>query len=285
MSSLLLSVALVAASATAAVDVVATTQAFHAERLANLKKPEGWLSLVGLLWLKAGENKVGSAPDNDLVCPAGWPAHFGRFTVLSDGIRFEPGEPGIRKPFQGEVLKVEPDGESKKFEFGELRVSVIRRGEKTGLRLRDRLAVAKSGLSDIPLYPAAARWRFEAKFEPAPAGATLAITNVLGITTAEPTPGSAVFDLDGKTYRLAATAEDDGTLFFVFGDATNGDTTYGAGRFLEAEAPKNGKVTLDFNRATNPPCAFSPFATCPVPPKGNRLPLQVEAGEQKVAGH
>ncbi len=275
---------LLAAPAPAPLDVVAATRAFHVERLANLRKPEGWLSLVGLLWLKPGESRVGAAPDNDLLCPAGWPAHVGAFTLTGEGIRFEPAVPWTvgGQPFDGAMLKVEPDGESKKLAHGELRLSVIRRGDRTGLRLRDRAAVARSGLVDIPLYPPSARWRLEARFEPAPAGAVLPIANVLGLTSNEPTPGSVAFEVDGKTYRLAATAEDDGSLFLVFGDATNADTTYGAGRFLDAPAPRDGKVLLDFNQATNPPCAFSPFATCPLPPKGNRLPVRIEAGEQRV---
>ena len=274
--------------AASSVDVVATTQAFHAQRLASLQKPEGWLSVVGLLWLKPGDNAVGSAADNGLQCPAGWPAHLGHFTPTADGVDVAPDPSGQwtlgGKPFAGGHVKVEADGESDRFAFGELRVSILRRGDRTGLRLRDRTAVARAGLKDIPMYPPTAAWRIEGRFSPAPKGATLPMLNVLGMASAEPTPGSVSFEVGGQTLSLAATLEDDGTLFFVFGDQTNGDTTYGSGRFLDAAPAKDGVVVLDFNQATNPPCAFTAFATCPVPPKGNRLPVRIEAGE-KLAGH
>ena len=284
------------------VDVATTTQAFHVERLAQLEKPEGWLSLVGLLWLKPGANRVGASPDNDLQTPKGsqpggvaepWPDHIGRFTPAPDGLDFQPDPgPGGRwsvdgVPFEGGHLKVDPDGESPRFAQGARRFSVIRRGDRIGLRLRDRdVAKARAAGLQIPTYQTSPAWRIEGRFEPAPKGATLPVLNVLGMTSAEPTPGSVTFEAGSppETLRLAALRDDDGSLFFVFGDRTNGDTTYGAGRFLSAAPAQDGRVVLDFNQAIDPPCAFTPFATCPVPPKGNRLPIRVEAGEKKV-GH
>jgi uncharacterized protein len=268
-------------------DVTASTRAFHTARRAQLEAPEGWLSVVGLLWLKEGENRVGADSGNDLICPAGWPASLGIFTRARDQVEITPRVPLTveGKPFTGGPIAVGDEGESARFASGPLRFNVIRRGDRVGLRLRDTGAPARAGLTEIPAYLPSAAWRVTARFEAADAGAVLPIQNVLGQMRDEPTPGSAVFTVGGQTYRLAATQDDDGSLFFVFGDATNGDTTYGAGRFLSASPPQQGVVILDFNQATNPPCAFTPFATCPVPPRGNRLSLRVEAGERRPPGH
>jgi uncharacterized protein (DUF1684 family) len=140
----------------------------------------------------------------------------------------------------------------------------------------------RAGFHDIPTYPPVAAWRVTARFEPAPPGAMLEVQNVLGQVQSTPSPGTAVFDIAGHTYRLTAVTDDPQHLFFVFGDLTNRDSTYGAGRFLSTELPQNGQVLLDFNQAVNPPCAFTGYATCPIPPKENRLPIRVEAGELRV---
>ncbi len=174
------------------------------------------------------------------------------------------------------------EGESDPLLIGARRLTVIRRGDRLGLRLRDPASPVRANLRDIPTYPPSAAWRLTACFEPGPPGRTLDIQNVLGQVQATPSPGTAVFEIAGQTYRLSPVMDDPEHLFFVFGDLTNADSTYGAGRFLTTELPHDGRVTMDFNQATNPPCAFTAYATCPIPPKENRLPIRVEAGELRV---
>ena len=251
---------------------VASFNAFHARRLERLRAPDGWLTLVGLVWLQEGDNRVGLTEPVRL--PEGWPAHLGTFTRHGD-----------RVSFAGKLIPLAPEGESDPLLFGPLRLTVIRRGDRVGLRLRDPGSPVRANLHDIPAFPPTTAWRLTARFEPAPAGRTLDIQNVLGQVQATPSPGTAVFDVGARTYRLTAVIDDPGHLFFVFGDLTNRDSTYGAGRFLTTELPQNGQVVLDFNQAINPPCAFTAFATCPIPPKENRLLVRVEAGELRAGEH
>ena len=163
-------------------------------------------------------------------------------------------------------------------------MTIIVRGGKMGVRLRDPDAPGRRDFVGSRWYPAAEKWLVRAKWIPAKAGKTIPITNVLGMTSEEPTPGTAVFQLGGQTLSLEPVIED-GDLFFMFKDATSGHSTYGAGRFLHAAMPKDGSVELDFNKAYNPPCAFTAFATCPLPPKQNNLALAVEAGEMNYGKH
>ncbi len=240
-----------------------------------------------MVWLNEGDNRVGSAEPVRL--PAGWPASLGIFSRHGEQVSFAPA-PGLSverdgKAFAGGPIAVEGEGESAPLSFGRLRLTVIRRGERFGLRLRDPSSPVRANLRDIPAYPPNAAWRLMARFEPAPPGRTLDIQNVLGQVQATPSPGTAVFEVAGQTYRLSPVTDDPDHLFFVFGDQTNRDATYGAGRFLTTELPKDGVVILDFNKAVNPPCAFTAFATCPVPPKENRLPIRVEAGELRTGEH
>ena len=171
--------------------------------------------------------------------------------------------------------------------LGSLRFFIIQRGDRLGVRIKDTKSPALAAFHDVDTYPAQPAWRFDARFEPYDPPKKLAIPNVLGQVEESPSKGAVVFEKDGRTYRLDALADDkDGTLFIIFGDATNGHETYGAGRFLDTAAPKDGRVVVDFNQAYNPPCAFTSFATCPLPPKDNKLALKVEAGEKKYGeGH
>jgi len=155
-----------------------------------------------------------------------------------------------------------------------------------GLRVKDPQSPKRLGFHSIPSYPADARWRIEARWEPAPPGNVLAVPNILGTVDEMPSPGTAVFTVNGQEYRLTPVLEEgDPRLFFVFADSTNRTDTYGAGRFLYAEPPQQGRVVLDFNHAYNPPCAFTAYATCPLPPKQNRLPFAVPAGEKRTGDH
>jgi uncharacterized protein (DUF1684 family) len=152
------------------------------------------------------------------------------------------------------------------------------------LRVRDARARTRTGFVGIENFPIDVGWRYDARFEPHPPGKTIEIANVIGQLDAMPNPGAVVFERDGQTFRLEAVDDGDGTLFLIFADRTNGKQTYGAGRFLYADAPVEGRTVVDFNRAYNPPCAFNAYSTCPLPPPENRLDLAVTAGEKTYAG-
>jgi uncharacterized protein (DUF1684 family) len=267
------------------------TAAWHAQRDKRLTAEEGWLTLVALLWLKEGENVAGSAPDSSVVFPARGPARLGTFTRKGTAVSFQPA-PGVAvtmrggKPFSGGALRSDADEETDVLEAGGLRFNVVVRGDRVGLRVKDPDAPARKNFHGIPSYPASPRWRIEARWEPAAPGLTIPVPTILGTVDAMPAPGTAVFTVDGKEYRLTPVLEEgDSNFFFIFGDATNRRETYGAGQFLYADPPVNGRVLIDFNRAHNPPCAFSPYATCPLPPRQNKLPIAIEAGEKRYAQH
>jgi uncharacterized protein len=268
-----------------------TTAAWHAQREKRLTSEEGWLTLVALLWLKEGDNVAGSGRGAAVVFPAKAPSRLGTFRRMGTSVSFQP-EPGVlvttraEKPFTGGALKSDAEGEPDVLEAGGLRFEVVIRGERVGLRVKDPEAPKRRDFHGIPTYPPDPRWRIEAKWEPLPKGTSIPVPNILGTVDQMPAPGTAVFNVDGREFRLTPVLEEgESNLFFVFADTTNRTDTYGAGRFLYADPPKDGRVVLDFNRAYNPPCAFSPYATCPLPPKQNRLPIAVAAGEKRTGGH
>ncbi len=255
-------------------------EAWRKDRLARLTKPEGWLSVVGLEWLEPGENPVGSGDDVKLHLPAKAPAKVGVFTWQDGKVSFKA-EPGITpmqsgKPFtEGEL---QPDA-SPMIALGDLRMTIIQRGPRMGLRVRDTKAEAFSEFRGIPAFKPNPAWRLEARFESYAEPKEMSVPSMIGIPTREKVPGKAIFKIHGKTYALEPVIEDD-HLFFIFRDATAGHETYGAVRFLYTPMPKDGKLVLDFNRAENPPCAFTAYATCPLPPPGNVLPVAIRAGEK-----
>ena len=158
---------------------------------------------------------------------------------------------------------------------------VIRRGKRFALRVRHAQAATRTGFGSLAYWPVSRDWRVQARFVPHPAGRTLPIADIVGTLVAVPNPGALEFDVGGKAYRLEALDQGDGKLFVAFADRTNGRGSYGAGRYLDAARPDaRGRVELDFNRSYNPPCAFTAFATCPLPPASNRLDLPVTAGEK-----
>jgi hypothetical protein len=273
----------------AAANLEADVKAWHERRLANLTSEDGWLTLVGLHWLEPGENRFGSAEDNKLVFPPNAPKRIGTFTLKGEEVTLavEPGV-GLQKdgqPFPGGVVKSDDKGKPDLLQLGSFRFLVIKRGEKYGIRVKDTEAETRKKFSGIPTFPVSAAWRLEAKWEPFPTPKKISVPNVLGTVEELPSPGTAVFTLNGTEYRLDPVLEGD-KLFFIFWDETGKTDTYGAGRFLYADAAKDGKVVLDFNRAYNPPCAFTHYATCPLPPKQNRLKgLRVEAGEKRYGDH
>jgi uncharacterized protein (DUF1684 family) len=281
---------LLAATGADAAAIDTETQAFHDKRIATLTREDGWLSVVGLAWLNDGANVAGSAEGSAVRFPQGAPERIGVFMRGPSGVSFEA-SPGVRVTASGPLaitgsipLAIGPEEESEVLTTGRFLFYVIRRGDRFGVRIKDPQSAARRNFHGIPMFPPSVAWRIEARFEPAPAGSMLAVQNVLGQSEPTPTPGTAVFRIAGKEYRLAPTQEGD-SLFFVFADETNGKESYGSGRFLNTPLPKDGKVILDFNQAINPPCAFTAYATCPLPPKGNRLPLRVEAGEKAAGAH
>lgn len=254
-------------------------------RLASLKKPTGWLSLAGLFWLKEGNNTFGSGKDCDLVFPEeSAPEKIGRF-VLENGEVMVYINPAVEVYYDGV-----PVNEMKVFApeiktpviltHNSLSWFVIQRGSEIGVRLRDANNPAIAALTHIETYPIDPQWRVSATLEPYDPPRKILIENILGMKTEEPCPGKLVFELGGQSHTLDAVEEGD-ELFIIFSDRTNGRETYGAGRYLYTAKPgEDGTVILDFNKAYNPPCAYTAYATCPLPPSQNRLSLAVIAGEK-----
>jgi uncharacterized protein (DUF1684 family) len=272
-------------------DVVASARQWHEKRLQHLQADDGWLTLVGLGWLKEGVNRAGSGKDVDVEFPAEAPALVGTFTRSGSAVSFQPaaGVSILRlgQPFSGGALKTDAQAAGPDvLKVGRLSFYVIARGNELGVRIKDPDARARKEFKGIQTYPPSDSWRIRARWEPVTTPTTMEVPNVLGRIEAMNVPGTAVFSVTGKEYRLTPVLEEGVTqLFFIFADETNRRETYPAGRFLYADQPKDGYVVLDFNRAYNPPCAFSPFATCPLPPKQNRLALRVEAGEKRAGDH
>ena len=284
--------ALSLSAAPASEDIASATRAWEERRLKRLQADDGWLTLVGLGWLKEGVNTAGADGKAAVVFPEGAPRQVGTFTRSGAKVSFQPasGVPVTRdgQPFTGGPVQSDEEGRARPdiLQVGRFRFQLIARGNRIGVRIKDPEARARKEFKGIPTYPPSARWRIVARWEPSNPPVELAVPNVLGEVERSPSPGTAVFTVDGKEYRLTPVLEEGSPdLFFVFGDQTNRAETYGAGRFFYADPAKDGTVVLDFNRAYNPPCAFSAFATCPLPPKQNRLPFRVEAGEKRLAEH
>jgi len=264
-------------------------------REARLKADGGWLTLAGLFWLKEGPNRFGTHPSSDIVLPEGSaPARAGSFTFASGRttLRLARGAEGAidGRPVTG-PRSMQPDtsGKPEILELGSLTMYVIERGGRFGIRLKDESSPVRRDFAGLSWFPIDEVYRIEARWVSYPAPRPLKVPNVLGETTTMPSPGHAEFELDGQTVRLDGVLEDPQSLelFFILRDQTSGESTYGAGRFLYSDLPKQGRVVLDFNKAYNPPCAFTPYATCPLPPKQNWLPVAVMAGERAygAAGH
>lgn len=267
-------------------------QAWREERLSRLMRPDGWLSLVGLHWLNPGATFIGSAPDNGTRLAVG-PAQLGMLTLEKDGrlwlelnaeAEFEVTVDG--QPATGRVpLRTDADEGGPTvlaFNRGDASLVAIERAGRIGLRVRNANARTRTTFPGLDHFPVNPDLRFTARFEAHPPGQTLEIVNMLGMVEPMANPGRVHFEKDGQAYSLEALDEGDGRLFFVFADRTSGHASYPASRFVYADpAGPDGTTVLDFNKAYNPPCAFTPFSTCPMPPPANRLDLAVEAGEKK----
>jgi uncharacterized protein (DUF1684 family) len=252
---------------------------------ADLKLDNSWLALAGLFWLKDGENRFGSWSANSIVLPAGSaPEAAGTFLFHEGKTTLAPGR-GVPLMLNGEPVRaktlVKPDssGNPDRVTLGPLSMIVIQRGVRYGIRLWDNRSPARREFRGTQWFPVKESYRVAARFHPYPQPQVIPILNILGDTEPNPSPGFATFTMHGKPCRLEPVLENN-QLFFLFQDATSGKQTYPAGRFLYSDLPKDGKVVLDFNKAHNPPCAFTSYATCPLPPRQNHLPVAVEAGER-----
>ncbi|MGX5731783.1 DUF1684 domain-containing protein [Pseudoxanthomonas beigongshangi] len=275
-----------AAQKAQAPDFVAAERQWRSARHDELLKPDGWNSLVGLHWIQLKAHYIGSGADSGIRLAVG-PARLGLITDEDGRIHFTP-EPGVAVTFNGQLLKgkveVPSDHDASPgvigFDDGKGWLTVIERGGRHALRVKHADAASRLQFAGVTYWPADAGWKIQARFIPHPPGKTIPIVDIIGVTTPSPNPGAVEFEREGRRYRLEALGEPGGELFFVLADRTSGHGSYPAGRFLDAPAVVDGKVWLDFNQAYNPPCAFTPFATCPLPPPENRLDLAITAGEQ-----
>nr|WP_239538052.1 DUF1684 domain-containing protein [Dyella mobilis] len=266
---------------------------WRTQRVAKLTAPDGWLSLIGLEWLQEGANKVGSASDNDVVLQAG-PAHLGVVTLdgagqvhikLAQGSDASVDGKAVHEAALIDDVHVAEGASPTTVAFGTASFFVIDRDGRKALRVKDSTAVARQHFQGIDYFPIDPSWRIVADWVPFDPPHDLQMGSVIGTIDTVKVPGKAVFTRDGHTYELLPYQEEPGgELFFVLADRTSGHETYGAARFLYAALPQNGKVVLDFNKAYNPPCAFTSFATCPLAPPENRLDLRITAGEKKYQG-
>lgn len=291
-----LTLALVVLAATAALsatsdDFQTAEKTWRDKRQARLKSDSGWLTLVGLHWLQPGENAFGSDPANPVPLPAGKAPGKAGVLVLEGGtVRLKP-EPAAGltiegKPASEQVLGDDMAEKTDVVKLGDLSFFIVKRGDRLGVRVKDAKSPLLQSFKGLDYFPADPKWRVTATFVPYEKPREVEIPTVLGTTDTMTAPGLVRFTVAGHEYTLEPVVEDpkDPSLWFIFKDATSGKDTYVAGRFLYSDMPKDGKVVVDFNQAYNPPCAFTPYATCPLPPKENILPIRVEAGEKAFAG-
>jgi uncharacterized protein (DUF1684 family) len=261
---------------------VQSFEKWKAEEIDDLKK--NWLPLAGLYWLKPGANSFGSDAANAIVFPKG-PAHAGEFDLEGNDVTIKaPPEAGATlagKPLTSAKLDPDISGHASVVEIGTLQFHVIVRGERVGIRLKDTDSAAVRSFRDLMFYPLDMNYRVTAKWIPSDGKKTVDVPNVLGDVTSVPVAGTVLFKIDGQEQRLTALGgEPSKGLSFVFNDLTAKSDTYPGGRFLETDPVVDGTVVLDFNRAYNPPCAVTPYATCPLAPKENRLTVAIAAGEK-----
>lgn len=262
------------------------------DRLTNLKNEDSWLTLVGLYWLKEGENKFGSNAANSVALPKDKATDVAGSFWLDKGHVRLAALPSANitadgKPVTALDLKDDNDDSGPTIlKMGTLIINIVKRSDRIGVRVKDSQAEARLQFKGLDYFPTDPKWRVEARLEPYQPAKMIPITNVLGMTDNETSPGALAFDVEGKTYRIDPILEKGETDYFIMiADETTGRETYGAGRYLYVSPPDaSGKVVIDFNKAYNPPCAFTAYATCPLPPRQNHLPFRIEAGEKKYAG-
>lgn len=266
-------------------DYVKEINEWHKKRIERLKAPDGWLNLVGRTWLKPGVNKFGSAKDNNVIIESDKvPAYMGEF-ILNDSIVTMKVYDGVEvlldeKPVKEIIMIDDQKKNMTVFQYGTIKWNLIIRGDKYGIRFRDLESPLVKNFKGIERFPVNSEWKFRAKFEAYNPLKKIFVPNVLGQIDEEFSPGAVVFEKDGKTFRIDAIDEGE-KLFLIIADETSGEETYGGGRFLYVDKPdSSGNLILDFNKAYNPPCVFTKYATCPLPPEQNYLKIRIEAGEK-----
>ncbi len=264
------------------------------KRAARLTSETGWFTLFGLFWLKEGENTFGSDSSNAMVFPRGKAPKFaGSFWLNGGVVRLEArAGAGIKLKdslVTSIVLKSDEDGlaDATTLNLGPLSFFLIKRGDQFAIRGRDKESSSRKSFKGLTFFPIDPKWRVEARFEPYTPVKIIPIATIINTVENDSCPGALVFEIDGTPCRLDAIFErgTDDKLFIMFSDATSGRETYGLGRQMYTDLPKDNRVILDFNQAYNWPCVYTDFATCPIPPKQNRLPIRVEAGEKMYGGH
>lgn len=247
---------------------------FRAEREAKLKADDGWLTVVGLHWLHEGVNTVGSDPKSDAPLPESVPARVGTIALAKGRVHFKPAAGILLKEMD---LKTDVTPQYDRLALGRVKFFVIERETRFGVRVKDIDSEARRKFAGLRWYAVDPSWKIKAKFIPSPHD--VSFDTEIGVKEKDQSPGYVTFTRGGKEYKMEPVTEDD-HLWFVFRDQTSGKTTYAASRFLYVPMPRDGFVEIDFNKAENPPCVFTDFATCPLPTPQNRLALAVTAGEQ-----
>jgi uncharacterized protein len=253
----------------------------------KLMSPEGWLAISGLFWLDQGENRMGAHPSNRIILPPhSAPEFSGIFTLTDREVILQAAEEVTMsindQPVATTQIPIDSYGSSEWISLNDLKISVIQRGARYGVRIYDKNHPQLKQFVVLRWFPIQPDYCIEAKFIPFAEPKTMSIVNVLGDTLEMESPGYAEFSLHGQVCRLhAVPVEESDRLWFLFQDSTSSDATYPGGRFLTTDAPQGDKVILDFNKAHNPPCAYTDFATCPLPPPINRLPVRVSSGESR----
>jgi uncharacterized protein len=261
-----------------------TIEAWRAEREAKLKADDGWLTVSGLFWLREGVNDFGAAPTNDITLPPGSaPDKIGSFELnngkitlrVADGVSVTVND----KPARDIEVRHDTEGKPDLIKAGDLSFIVLKRGERFGVRLKDKNSRTRREFAGLRWYPVKESYRVTAQFIAYDQPKEVSIINIIGDIEKYKSPGLLKFKLNGQEYTLEPVTSDADRLFIIFRDLTSNKTTYASSRFLYADKPKDGQAILDFNQAINPPCAFTAYATCQLPPKSNRLNVAIEAGE------
>ena len=273
-------------SAQGQTDYVKTVEKWRSERETNLKKETGWLTVAGLFWLKDGINTVGAGENFDVRLTDNFKkGKFGEIDFKNGAATLKV-ESGVEAQSDGKSISTidlvsDEKGKPTEIRTGTQTFYLIRREDRFGIRLKDSNSEARRNFKGLHWFPVDESSKVAARFEAFPEPKEVMVPNVLGGNFKMKSPGILKFTLKGKECSLQPVTEDDGTLFIIFGDGSNRNETYKSGRFLYADKPVNGEAVLDFNKAENPPCAFTPFATCPLPPPQNKLEVEIKAGEKR----
>jgi uncharacterized protein len=260
----------------------ASVEKWRQDYEADLKSDHGWLTISGLFWLHEGENHFGSDPLNDVVLPQGGVLGDAGYLEVRGGKITAHVNPGVPFTMNGkpvETVELRPDSKDDRLEMGDLSLWIHASGNRLTARLKDKNSALRKNFTGLHWFPIDESYRVTARYTPYEEDKKIQIQNLAGDSLTVPVSGYVAFTLRGQELHLDAQADDSGALSFVFRDLTSSKETYAAGRFLDTEPVKDGEVILDFNEAYNPPCAYNPYTTCPIPPPQNRLRVRIEAGE------